>query len=651
MKTLKIGIVLLALLLATIAIVPIVSATTQTENSNQLLSRLKFNDTQEKQIIHDGFYLSGSNFATSNQNKIPFGSTIYHQAGITRVFDSSGKQLSTINDADSGRIATPAGYSPATNVYQVPNGALIKRNGEITQVIVNNQPISTIINTETTNAQVIPGLNFGGWVEQAKHDNIPDLGRFSAEWNAPTPPSNLSSTSVNFLFPGVMPQNQPSSGTTLIQPVLEWNNGVSSQCNQHWCARPWYITEDGGNFTTPDSVPVNTGDHISGVMDWNNDTQNWAVIITDDTNSRSLNIDDDRFWTNNLKVACALESYNIADNTDLPGSTTFTNMQFKDTSDQPVSFNWEPWYDQTALHSLPGLFVDTPSQSQVTLYTDKQYTISSSAGQNGTISPSGSVHVLANADQTFTITPDSGYAIGNVLVDGNSVGQVTSYTFSDVTTDHIISATFSPTSTGWNWATDGWGDWQHTWSVTGTQVGLNSEYGPVMVGDHGEHGTYTALLAGSTQSSVWKTFTDSSGSGWNTITFTGALAPCDVPGGRWIMIEVNGQQVFAATELQTPPGNAYQQFVIKRTFPQAATATVRISQGQNPAWGPIFPMQFYSLTLSRESNMNLIKTNSIPFVIPDGRGLVVNGTVSAINESVPGNNPTPLIANGTVLNG
>ena len=95
------------------------------------------------------------------------------------------------------------------------------------------------------------------------------------------------------------------------------------------------------------------------------------------------------------------------------------------------------------------------------------------------------------------------------------------------------------------------------------------------------------------------------------------------------MIEVNDQQVFAATELQTPPGNTGQQFVIKNTFPPATTAKVRISQGQNPAWGPNFPMEFNSVKLSRENTvMAMAKCGSVPFVIPDGSGLVTNGTAS-----------------------
>ena len=70
------------------------------------------------------------------------------------------------------------------------------------------------------------------------------------------------------------------------------------------------------------------------------------------------------------------------------------------------------------------------------------HTIKATAGTNGSISPSGWTSVRDGRDQTFTITPDKGYAVANVLVDGKSVGAVKSYTFKNVTKDHTIEAIF-----------------------------------------------------------------------------------------------------------------------------------------------------------------------------------------------------------------
>ena len=69
-------------------------------------------------------------------------------------------------------------------------------------------------------------------------------------------------------------------------------------------------------------------------------------------------------------------------------------------------------------------------------------TIIASAGPHGSISPSGDQIVNLGSDQSFAITPDTGYQIDDVLVDGSSVGAVSSYTFINVTENHTISATF-----------------------------------------------------------------------------------------------------------------------------------------------------------------------------------------------------------------
>jgi hypothetical protein len=70
-------------------------------------------------------------------------------------------------------------------------------------------------------------------------------------------------------------------------------------------------------------------------------------------------------------------------------------------------------------------------------------TITASAGANGSISPSGPVSVNYGSDQAFAITPNVGYHVSSVAVDGGSVGPVQSYTFTNVITSHTIEASFA----------------------------------------------------------------------------------------------------------------------------------------------------------------------------------------------------------------
>lgn len=76
-------------------------------------------------------------------------------------------------------------------------------------------------------------------------------------------------------------------------------------------------------------------------------------------------------------------------------------------------------------------------------YVSSSFDITASAGSNGSISPAGVTSVPQGGDQTFTITPASGFQVSDVLVDGSSVGGVTTYTFSSVMASHTIAVSFS----------------------------------------------------------------------------------------------------------------------------------------------------------------------------------------------------------------
>jgi len=69
-------------------------------------------------------------------------------------------------------------------------------------------------------------------------------------------------------------------------------------------------------------------------------------------------------------------------------------------------------------------------------------TITATSGANGSVTPPGVQTVANGGSQTYTITPNPGYHVLDVLVDGGSVGTVTSYAFTNVTVNHTISATF-----------------------------------------------------------------------------------------------------------------------------------------------------------------------------------------------------------------
>ena len=130
------------------------------------------------------------------------------------------------------------------------------------------------------------------------------------------------------------------------------------------------------------------------------------------------------------------------------GGKYYINDMATITASPIISYNFINWTEG-------GAEVTTNSQYQFTVTEDrtlvanfqiKTYTITSSvSGSNGTISPLGTTTVNYGANETYTITPNPGYDINQVLVDGtNNTAAVNSgsYTFSNVTANHTIVASF-----------------------------------------------------------------------------------------------------------------------------------------------------------------------------------------------------------------
>ena len=87
-------------------------------------------------------------------------------------------------------------------------------------------------------------------------------------------------------------------------------------------------------------------------------------------------------------------------------------------------------------------FTVNGNRNLVANFSQNTYTIQASAGANGIITPSGTINVAQGANQSFSMIPNTGYEVQNVYIDGNSVGALTSYTFTNVTANHQIHVTF-----------------------------------------------------------------------------------------------------------------------------------------------------------------------------------------------------------------
>ena len=134
------------------------------------------------------------------------------------------------------------------------------------------------------------------------------------------------------------------------------------------------------------------------------------------------------------------------DNSEIKDSTAngdLAVLKFKVPADATVEDQYEISFREVDLWTADEvqLELDT-TNGMITIDGVYTYDITASATEGGTITPSGTVKVTEGESQTFTIAPSEGYHLKDVTVDGESVGRVTSYTFSGVRGAHTIAATF-----------------------------------------------------------------------------------------------------------------------------------------------------------------------------------------------------------------
>jgi len=293
---------------------------------------------------------------------IPPGSVVYYSKdGATTLYGPDGIEILKINDSDVPLRPTPAGYSlPVTHIFQIPSGAHIERKDNIYKVYKNRQCILTVIDYPSTStfSQIAQQATYSGWIEQANDWTVANLDRFWAYWDAPLSPPNPNPSAVDFLFNAI----EPSDGSEIIQPVLEWNWGGSGR----WTAAAWQAIGNIGFRSAP--INVNVGDTLYGELRYSTSPSydHWIIFIKNLETGKSTFITTNTIGTSDLAVFVALEGHDITGDDDVPGDTTFYNMNFLYNSN-PVDIAWNPEIDETA--PLTELGVIIYSDSSVKLVT------------------------------------------------------------------------------------------------------------------------------------------------------------------------------------------------------------------------------------------------------------------------------------------
>lgn len=140
-------------------------------------------------------------------------------------------------------------------------------------------------------------------------------------------------------------------------------------------------------------------------------------------------------------------------------ATAGTGGSISPSGSVTVSESMSETFDITAAngYNIKAVLVDGVDQGKISSYTFsnvtaahtisasfelKTYTLTASAGANGSISPSGATEITHGESQTYTFTPASGYIVDSVKLDGNYVGSSSSYTVANIDKNHTISVSF-----------------------------------------------------------------------------------------------------------------------------------------------------------------------------------------------------------------
>ena len=194
----------------------------------------------------------------------------------------------------------------------------------------------------------------------------------------------------------------------------------------------------------------------------------------------------------------------------------------------------------------------TANHSIAATFAINTYTITSSAGANGSISPATSVSVNSGASQTFTITPNTGYKVASVTVDGTALGTpATSYTFSNVTANHSIAATFAI----------------NTYTIT-SSAGANGSISPA---------TSVSVNSGASQ-----TFTITPNAGYKVASVTVDGTALGTPATSYTFSNVTANHSIAATFSQLPQPPVADAGPTQ-TVPEGSLVTLSGSNSSDPA--------------------------------------------------------------------
>ena len=278
----------------------------------------------------------------------------------------------------------------------------------------------------------------------------------------------------------VTAKGNPDDHGTITPTNILWTENF----NEKWLPDDWSVQSKGGSLNTwyRDEDYMAAVDH-----DDDNQQDEWLISRTTDISGVDTEVHMvfdfyTTYWYTveykhcNLQVMASgdggqnwQEIWNLQRDSGL--FTAWTKTQAKVTIPESLQNS----KDLRFAFVYTGKGGSTLSMDNVQLYAeerDNYVSVTATAGEGGSITPAGAVSVKEGASQTFAIAAQEGYAIADVLVDGQSVGAVDSYTFENVTANHTIAALFTKTASDVQFDNDFESENfpGHGWTVKGTRT-------------------------------------------------------------------------------------------------------------------------------------------------------------------------------------
>jgi len=240
-------------------------------------------------------------------------------------------------------VVTPHGLVHRTCVRMIAPGERVHAEGHVARVDGTREELAPCphprLNLHTLEPMSSVSPTVSGWVEYAISTATTGLGFLSATWPVPGAPSATGATI--FFFPG----SEPSSGSTILQPVLQYGRSAAGG-GDYWAAASWFCCPKGWTNHSP-LINVNAGDSILGTMSatCSGASCNWSIVTADQSTGASTILAADAVVTPFVwNFGGVLEVYGVTACNQYPVSatTTFSNIVLKDRNGHPMTPAWSP---------------------------------------------------------------------------------------------------------------------------------------------------------------------------------------------------------------------------------------------------------------------------------------------------------------------